>query len=95
VGLSGTTKYFVFYNEELTHQSLENKTPKTVYASASEGNALILDGYLRVQQGLSVALLSAGTFPAQIENQKQSQTRTAPSSCEGNREQLKLNEILF
>lgn len=31
----GLMEYFVFYNEERPHQSLGNRTPATVYATAS------------------------------------------------------------
>ncbi len=74
--LIGPTKYFVFYNDERMHQSLQNKTPNEVYISASGGGALILDKYPRAQEGLPIALRSNGTLPAQIDDQKkQSQNR--------------------
>jgi putative transposase len=86
--LIGLTKYFAFYNGERMHQSLGNKTPAAVYASASGGGALILDRYPRVQEGLPVALRSTGTFPAQIDDQKTKpnpgQRRPAASEIEGN-----------
>jgi putative transposase len=41
----GLSKYFVLYNTERPHQSLDYKTPDSVYASASGGGALILDKF--------------------------------------------------
>jgi putative transposase len=43
--LIGLTKYFTFYNEERPHQSLGNRTPKTVYESAVGGGAMIVDRF--------------------------------------------------
>ena len=41
----GLTSYFMFYNTERPHQSLEYKTPDTVYASAKGGGASIPDRF--------------------------------------------------
>lgn len=41
----GLSKYFVLYNTERPHQSLDYKTPDSVYASASGGGALIIDKF--------------------------------------------------
>ena len=41
----GLTQYFLFYNAQRPHQSLEYKTPDVVYASASSGGALIIDKF--------------------------------------------------
>ena len=41
----GLTEYFVFYNDERPHQSLGNRTPATVYATASGGGARIVDKF--------------------------------------------------
>ncbi len=46
----GLTQYFAFYNGERMHQSLGNKTPDEVYASASGGGALIIDKYPREEE---------------------------------------------
>ncbi len=85
--LIGLTKYFVFYNEERMHQSLENKTPNEVYASACGGGALILDKYQREAEKLPIPLRSSGTFSAQIDDQKAKsktgQRHAAASEIEG------------
>jgi putative transposase len=41
----GLSKYFVLYNTERPHQSLDHKTPDSVYTSASGGGALIIDKF--------------------------------------------------
>jgi len=41
----GLTEYFVFYNDERPHQSLGNRTPAEVYATASGGGARIVDKF--------------------------------------------------
>ena len=41
----GLTEYFVFYNGERPHQSLEDKTPDTVYRTAISGGAMIVDKF--------------------------------------------------
>ena len=41
----GLTEYFVFYNEERPHQSLGNRTPADVYATATGGGARIVDKF--------------------------------------------------
>ena len=41
----GLTEYFEFYNDERPHQSLGNRTPTTVYATASGGGARIVDKF--------------------------------------------------
>lgn len=41
----GLTKYFLFYNRERTHQSLDYKTPDVVYRTANGGGARIVDKY--------------------------------------------------
>lgn len=41
----GLTEYFVFYNEERPHQSLGNRTPAEVHATASGGGARIVDKF--------------------------------------------------
>ncbi len=43
--LVGLAKYFVFYNGERTHQSLDYSTPDEVYLAASGGGAMIVDKY--------------------------------------------------
>jgi putative transposase len=39
------TEYFVFYNTERIHQSLDYKTPDKVYRTASGGGASIVDKF--------------------------------------------------
>ena len=41
----GLGKYFVLYNTDRPHQSLDYKTPDSVYATASGGGALIIDKF--------------------------------------------------
>jgi putative transposase len=43
--LMGLTDYFVFYNEERHHQSLDYETPNVVYQTAMGGGAKIVDKY--------------------------------------------------
>ena len=43
--LLGLTQYFVFYNMERTHQSLDYSTPHEVYQTASSGGARIVDKF--------------------------------------------------
>ena len=43
--LLGLTEYFVFYNTERTHQSLDYNTPDEVYRTASGGGAKIVDKF--------------------------------------------------
>lgn len=43
--LLGLTEYFVFYNTERTHQSLDYSTPDEVYRTASGGGARIVDQF--------------------------------------------------
>jgi putative transposase len=41
----GLTEYFAFYNDERPHQSLGYKTPSTVYRTARDGGAMIVDKF--------------------------------------------------
>jgi putative transposase len=43
--LLGLTEYFVFYNTQRTHQSLDYSTPDAVYRTASGGGARIVDKF--------------------------------------------------
>jgi putative transposase len=43
--LIGLTEYFIFYNTERTHQSLDYSTPDVVYQAASGGGARIVDKF--------------------------------------------------
>ena len=46
--LIGLTNYFVFYNEERRHQSLDYATPAVVYQAAAGGGAKIVDKFCDV-----------------------------------------------
>jgi putative transposase len=41
----GLTEYFLFYNRERTHQSLDYKTPDEIYRTANGGGARIVDKF--------------------------------------------------
>ena len=41
----GLTEYFLFYNRERTHQSLNYRTPDVVYRTANGGGARIVDKF--------------------------------------------------
>ncbi len=56
----GLTEYFVFYNGERPHQSLENKTPDAVYRSKIGGGAMIVDKFPRAVEDTPVPLRSTG-----------------------------------
>jgi len=43
--LIGLTEYFVYYNTERTHQSLDYNTPDHAYNTASNGGAMIVDKF--------------------------------------------------
>ena len=45
----GLNEYFLFYNSERPHQSLQYKTPDAVYASACGGGAIIIDKFKNKQ----------------------------------------------
>ncbi len=45
----GLNEYFLFYNSERPHQSLQYKTPDAVYASACGGGAMIIDKFKNKQ----------------------------------------------
>lgn len=51
--LLGLTEYFVFYNTERTHQSLDYLTPNEVYRTASNGGACIVDKYGETEKALA------------------------------------------
>jgi putative transposase len=48
--LVGLAVYFVFYNGERTHQSLDYSTPDKVYLAASGGGAMIVDKYSKTEE---------------------------------------------
>jgi putative transposase len=48
--LMGLTRYFMFYNEERLHQSLDYKTPERVYRTATGGGAKIVSKFNEVTE---------------------------------------------
>jgi putative transposase len=46
----GLTEYFLFYNRERTHQSLDYKTPDVIYRTANGGGARIVDKFKEKEQ---------------------------------------------
>ena len=63
--LLGLTEYFVFYNTERTHQSLDYSTPDTVYRTASGGGASIVDKFSERKKARSEKEIKAETEPGQ------------------------------
>lgn len=57
----GLTHYFLFYNTERTHQSLDYRTPGDIYRTASGGGARIVDHFK--EQETSQGELEAGAAP--------------------------------
>jgi putative transposase len=69
--LMGLTQYFLFYNQERYHQSLDYKTPHEVYKTAIGGGATIIDkfnGMEKVQKSIQTNWDSA----IQLENEQDS-----------------------
>ena len=57
----GLAEYFAFYNGERPHQSLDNRTPNTVYADGQGGGASIPDHVgVRTGQRCSAAIEAMG-----------------------------------
>lgn len=57
----GLTQYFLFYNRERIHQSLDYKTPDDTYRTANGGGARIVDHFK--EQEKSQGQLEAGAAP--------------------------------
>jgi putative transposase len=75
----GLTNYFVFYNGERPHQSLDHKTPDAVYRSAIGGGAMIIDKFGGAGEGTPVPLRSTGdSSPAETEATARSNPKTGP-----------------
>ena len=80
----GLVEYFVFYNAECPHQSLEYKTPSVVYRTAIGGGALIVDKFPRAVEEPPVPLRSTGgsstakTKSKATAKTKAGQSRTKP-----------------
>ena len=68
--LIGLTEYFVYYNKERPHQSLDYRTPDEIYRTASGGGAKIVDKYTASEKPQS-----------EIETKKKQKTRAALFSC--------------
>jgi len=80
----GLTEYFVFYNGERPHQSLENKTPDVVYRIAIGGGAMIMDKFGGVVEESPVERGGTGdssTTEARSRNNK-GKTGAASFRCE-------------
>ena len=58
----GLTEYFLFYNRERMHQSLDYKTPDVVYRTASGGGARIVDKYTERKEPQGVLETGAAPF---------------------------------
>jgi putative transposase len=58
----GLTEYFLFYNRERTHQSLDYKTPDVVYRTASGGGARIMDKFKEKEKPQIVVETGAAPF---------------------------------
>jgi putative transposase len=52
----GLTQYFLFYNEERLHQSLDYTTPDRVYQTATGGGAKIVDKFNKPSEVLATEL---------------------------------------
>ena len=57
----GLTQYFLFYNRERAHQSLDYRTPDDIYRTASGGGARIVDHFK--EQEKTQRELEAGAAP--------------------------------
>jgi hypothetical protein len=63
----GLTEYFIFYNKVRLHQSLNYRTPDTVYQLATGGGAIIVDKYnQRKKQGSAFPLQLMG-YPLNLD----------------------------
>ena len=58
--LLGLTEYFVFYNMERTHQSLDYSTPHEVYQTASSGGARIVGKFSEREKSRSETETKSG-----------------------------------
>jgi putative transposase len=52
--LMGLTRYFMFYNDERLHQSLDYKTPDVVYRTAAGGGTKIVDKFNEATEASSL-----------------------------------------
>jgi len=58
----GLTKYFMFYNTERTHQSLDYSTPDVIYRTANGGGARIVDKFKERKKAQGVLEIGAAPF---------------------------------
>jgi putative transposase len=58
----GLTKYFMFYNTERTHQSLDYSTPDVIYRTANGGGARIVDKFKERKNTQGVLETGAAPF---------------------------------
>ncbi len=63
--LLGLTEYFVFYNTQRTHQSLDYNTPDKVYRTASGGGARIVDNFSERKKSRSETEVKTEAKPGQ------------------------------
>ena len=63
--LLGLTEYFVFYNTQRTHQSLDYNTPDEVYRTASGGGARIVDNFSERKKSRSETKVETEEKPGQ------------------------------
>ena len=65
--MMGLTEYFIFYNKVRLHQSLNYRTPDTVYQLSTGGGAMIVDKYSESKkQGSAVPLQLMG-YPLNLD----------------------------
>jgi len=62
----GLTEYFLFYNRERTHQSLDYRTPDVVYRTASGGGARIVDKFKEKEKPQGVVETGAAPFRCEL-----------------------------
>lgn len=62
----GLTEYFLFYNRERTHQSLDYRTPDVVYRTASGGGAKIVDKFKEKEKPQGVVETGAAPFRCEL-----------------------------
>ena len=79
--LLGLTEYFVFYNTERMHQSLDYSTPDEVYRTASGGGARIVDQF-------------GETVHTPSEPRKETETRGSAVPLHGTGYPLKLDALV-
>jgi putative transposase len=62
----GLTKYFMFYNTERTHQSLDYSTPDVIYRTANGGGARIVDKFKERKNTQGVLETGAATMQLRL-----------------------------